>query len=429
VLTSLANLSAKVVTLATSFTTVPLTLHYLGSERFGLWMTISSLTAVFAFADLGLGNGLLNAISHANGRDDPVAIRRSIASATAMLVGIALLLLVSLVPIILFVEWSPILGLQEPLAVRELTPSLLVFAVFFLLNVVAGVVQRTQLGLQLGFMNGIARAAGSVLGLLAVLVAIHQHASLPWLIAALLGGPLLALLGSGWWLFSRQRRDLIPQRGDVEVSTMIRLARLGGLFFVLQVAAALAFASDNLVGARYAGAVAVGGFAIATNLFAVVAVLVPIFLGPLWPAYGEAIARGDVAWVRRTLVRSTCAASITACLAAVTLLVLFGPLTEWWLHRQADASPVLLLGLAAWTVINAAGTGLTMFMNGAHVVWEQAGISVVFAAVCFAGKVLAIQHYGIDALPWVTSLTYVLIVFVPYALLLPGIMRRLAPTE
>jgi hypothetical protein len=62
-------------------------------------------------------------------------------------------------------------------------------------------------------------------------------------------------------------------------------------------------------------------------------------------------------------------------------------------------------------------------------VWEQAGISVVFAAVCFAGKVLAIQHYGIDALPWVTSLTYVLIVFVPYALLLPGIMRRLAPTE
>ena len=39
-------------------------------------------------------------------------------------------------------------------------------------------------------------------------------------------------------------------------------------------------------------------------------IVVPIFLGPLWPAYGEAISRGDLRWVRRTLLRSTLLAGI-----------------------------------------------------------------------------------------------------------------------
>ena len=42
---------ARVVQLGASLVTVPLTLKYLGNERFGLWMTISSVLAMAAFAD------------------------------------------------------------------------------------------------------------------------------------------------------------------------------------------------------------------------------------------------------------------------------------------------------------------------------------------------------------------------------------------
>jgi O-antigen/teichoic acid export membrane protein len=45
---------------------VPLTLTYLGSERYGMWMAISSIVALLAFADFGLGNGLVNAIAVAS---------------------------------------------------------------------------------------------------------------------------------------------------------------------------------------------------------------------------------------------------------------------------------------------------------------------------------------------------------------------------
>jgi hypothetical protein len=36
---------------------IPLTLNYLGVERFGVWMTLTSFTTLAAFMDFGLGKG------------------------------------------------------------------------------------------------------------------------------------------------------------------------------------------------------------------------------------------------------------------------------------------------------------------------------------------------------------------------------------
>ena len=57
--TTTTSAIARVVQIVASLLTVPLTLRYLGPELYGLWLTMSSVMAMFAFADLGVGNGLL----------------------------------------------------------------------------------------------------------------------------------------------------------------------------------------------------------------------------------------------------------------------------------------------------------------------------------------------------------------------------------
>src|ERR1035441_8948081 len=59
-LSTMAAFAAKGIAIVTQLVTVPMTLNYLGAERFGLWMAISSVVSMLAFADLGVGNGLLN---------------------------------------------------------------------------------------------------------------------------------------------------------------------------------------------------------------------------------------------------------------------------------------------------------------------------------------------------------------------------------
>lgn len=92
-LTTLTSIAARGISLLTVLISVPLTIGYLGAERYGLWMTISSVIAMIGFLDFGLGNGLLNAVSEANGRDDREAAHRYVSSAFFMLLGVAALVL------------------------------------------------------------------------------------------------------------------------------------------------------------------------------------------------------------------------------------------------------------------------------------------------------------------------------------------------
>src|SRR5215217_2391720 len=90
-LTALMSAFGQGVNVLTTLITIPLTFHYLGAERYGLWVAISALITLLGFADLGMGNGLLNAIAEANGKNDRKAAESYIASAFYMLLGVSLL--------------------------------------------------------------------------------------------------------------------------------------------------------------------------------------------------------------------------------------------------------------------------------------------------------------------------------------------------
>lgn len=84
---------AKVITVGSTFISVPLAYRALGAEHFGLWMTITSILAAMQFADLGIGNGLLNMVAVANARDDREGARRAVASSIAILILLGIVVL------------------------------------------------------------------------------------------------------------------------------------------------------------------------------------------------------------------------------------------------------------------------------------------------------------------------------------------------
>jgi O-antigen/teichoic acid export membrane protein len=283
--------------------TVPLTLSYLGTERYGMWMTISSLIAVLSFADLGMGNGLLNAVAHAHGRGDVRAIRSYVSSGFAILSVVACCVLVGFAVAYPWVTWAKIFNANGALAQSEAGPALATFVALFAINIPLGVVGRVQVGLQQSFRASLWQCAGSLAGLASMLAVIRLQAGLPWLVAAAFGPPALAAALNTVLYLGRTRVDLRPRFADVSRGTVKHVAKTGVLFLILQLVAAVAYASDNLVIAQMLGASAVADYAIPEKLFSLIAMALAMMLAPLWPAYGEALARGVRLWVRRSCGR------------------------------------------------------------------------------------------------------------------------------
>lgn len=158
VLAAAAAALAKFISILTMFVTVPITLHYLGNERYGMWMTISSLAAYLAFADFGLGSGLMSAIAKASGRDDNEAMKELVSAGFVSLGALGVVVALAAVLIVPLFDWAAIFSVSTPLAQQEAPTTASVFVGVYALAMPMTIVQRVQLGIQQGFQSQLGNA-------------------------------------------------------------------------------------------------------------------------------------------------------------------------------------------------------------------------------------------------------------------------------
>jgi O-antigen/teichoic acid export membrane protein len=403
---------AQVGSTAASLVLVPIALQYLGAERYGLWLVIASLGSLLAVADFGVGNGLVNAIAQANGRDDREAARESLSTAFLILTGFALGLGSCFVLGYGFVPWADVFNVHSATAVSEAGPAAFVFVVVALVGLPIAIVQRVRFGYQEGFINGLWLVGGTVASLLAVISLIRLHANLPLIVLASTIVPVVATALNGVSLF-RARRWLMPRRSSVSGSATRRTLGAGAMFFLLQVAIAVAYSSDNVFVARFFGAQAVAEYSITFRLFAMAPLLLGVVLQPLWPAYGEAISRGDIAWARRTLKRSLLLGIAVVIPLTLLTLALAVPVIHLWVGPELTPSTGLLLGCAVWALLTVPGGAFAMFLNGANRIRFQVFTALAMTSAAIAGKVLLPGLLGISGVIWADVVAQAIFVTVP----------------
>ena len=414
------------MSIAAVLISIPITLKYLGVDRFSVWMTITSLTALLAFADFGLGNGLMNVVARCYADEDWGALRAYTSTALLTLGGLALVLIVVALATSASVPWAALLAVDpRQSSGPELAQVMTVFIVCVAVGIPMTIVQKVQLALQLGYMASLWQLAASVSGLLALLAAVWLHASLAWLVAASLGTPSLVLAANGVVFWTLQRPAQRPDFFLAKWSLAQELTRSGGLFFLIQVAGTVAFASDTLVIAHVLNPEAVAQYSVVSRLTEGLVMVSALFLTPLWPAYADANVRGDDRWMRKTLVTSLWATVIFTTVLAGLLVAVSRPLVGAWVGHRVEYSLALFAVCAGWAIVKSAGNALAMFLNGVGWIGFQALTAVLFACVVVPLKVLFAQEFGVIGVPLAVALAYVSIIVVPYALRMPRIFARM----
>lgn len=398
--------------------TVPLTISYLGKDRYGAWMTISSLVALLSFSDLGLGNGLVTALSQAEGRGDREFAKRAVSSVLLCLIAIALVIIAVFFLFRRLVSWENLLGLGAAQNAGEVRAGLSVIVICFAVGLPVNLVRQVQMALQSGALANLWAMLASVLSVAAVFAAAKLQLSIPWLVGIVSGAPLVAGLLNYVWFFYRDRSDLRPAWSAFRFGTAFQLLRLGFLFFVLAIAGALAFNSQNIVIAHVLGPSQVTEYALVQRLYSIIPMVVGLITQPLWPAFGEAVARGEWTWVRRTLWRAISINGVIAAMPAIILLIFGESIVHIWTKGQVSTSHWLLAGFSLWVVISAICSPICMLLNAAGAVLFQVVSSLLFAGITVLLSVFLVSRFGLPALIWSIVFVYILLQMAPYLLLL-----------
>ena len=403
--TTFSSFLARGIGMVTVLISVPLTLRYLGKERFGLWMTVSSITAMWSFADLGIGNGLMNAIAAAEGKEDKDAAQLATSSSFFVLLLIALIILSLLALFFHMIPWPDLFKVQSQLAKSEAGYAAAILVVSLALSMPLGIAQRVHLGFQEGFTSSLWQMLGSIFTFTGIMIAAYFHAGVAWLVLASSGGLTLAMLVNWIVHFGWLRPWLRPRFKYFSWPVARAIVGAGLIFAALQGLAFLGFTSDNLIIAQFYGSSSVAGYAVVSRLFAAVFFLQFITM-PLWPASGEAVARGDYAWARRMFERAMRLCLVLGVLIALGFMLLGKIFIARWAGPAMVPSFILLLGFAAWIMVASFYAPIAAVLSSAPFLRDQLKIYGCAAISAFLLKITFAYFWGVPGVIWGAVLGY-----------------------
>ena len=422
IVTSLGN---RFVGLLVNFLSVPLTIGYLGPERYGAWVTLGSLLAWLSLMDLGLHGGLTNAITSAVSQERPDLARTHLSngvfllSLSAMTIGLAAYLIWP------FVGWGAIFGLSSEKAQTEIGPAVAAALLIFLMQVPLTVSGKVYLAHQEGKIGNYWGAAGNVLSLLALLIVTRTQGGLPWLVIAVSGTSMLVNFASTLWLFSYYKPLLSPRLRHINFSMMRSVMHVGGQFFLIQIMALVTFQTDNFFVSHYLGAARVPEYSLTYSLFNYTSLPQNLLFSYLWTAYAEAITRNDIAWVKKTLHLNLVIGVAFTVVMTAGLAFIAKPFIGWWGGPTVAPSSALIAWMAAWSVINAYTNPIACMLAAASHLREQ----IRYAAIATVSNVFLsfflVQHVGVHGVIAATVISYAIFVCVPVYIDVNALLKRL----
>ena len=421
-----SSLSSKALAMLIQLVSVPLTISYLGVERYGAWVTIGTVLTWMGLTDFGLGTGLGNAVTADAHRDRPDLVRTHLSNFVVLVGGIELFIALILAATWRFIPWGPMLGAVRPDIAAELRTGLGIAIALILVRIPLSMSGKVYMAYQEGHLANRWAAAGNILGLAGLLIVTHTRGGLPLLVLSAYGIGALVDAASLLWLFTRHRPDIRPTPRAVDPALFGAVTKVGGQFFLILIMALVTFQSDTLVTAHYRGVGAVPGYSVPYQLFNYAVLPQTLVFPYLWSAFTEAITRGDIAWVRRTFHLYVGGAVAAAAVIAGVMLVAARPFIGWWTRGAVEPSWALIALMAAWAVVNAYSGAVSCLLAAASRLRYQLIYSAVSTVANLALSIVLVQRVGTIGVIAATVGVYLVVVCGPTWIDASELLRRLA---
>lgn len=369
-----ASLFIKGGNILIGFLIVPLTIGYVSSEQYGIWLTLTSVVAWFNFFDIGLGNGLRNKFAESVAKGDHVAAQAFVSTTYALLTMVSFAMLTIFWIANSFIKWEIVLnapGLGEELS----SVALIVFSFFcltFILKLINTLIQANQRPSLVGFINFLTNIIS--LGIIFILTKLTQG-NLIYLSLALSLSPVLIFSIATLYFFKNDFKAYRPSINKVDFSYVKDIFGLGWQFFIIQIVGIIIFSTDNMIITQLYGPQQVTPYNIAFKYFGIITKVFTIISTPFWSAYTDAFFKNEIKWIlkaNKSLVRIW----MTMVIVGIFLLIVSNHFYHFWVP-EVEVPFILSIMMCIYVIYHAWGIPFVIFINGVGRIRLQLIFSII----------------------------------------------------
>lgn len=339
-----ANTFGQIVNIFIQLTSVPIFLHFWGTDLYGKWLILSAMPAYLSMSDIGFGSVAGNEMTMLTARQDYQEAIRVFQSTWVFITSVCIaigFLVIALAYLLPFDSWFNL----EPL------PRTQVSLVICLLSVYILVVQQGGL-IDAAFRSDGRYAEGTALEsfvrfmeMVLVLISVSLGAQLVTAASVLLIGRLLGL-SFQWLMFRRSSQWLSLGYAKASLETIQRLLTPAVAFMSFSLSQALTFQGMTLIIGGVLGPVAVVLFTTSRTVTRIVMQFISLLNHAVWPELSSAFGTGDLLLAKKIYQKASLF-SLWLSIVASIVLGFIGPwlLRTWTVRHVVIDIPLFYLML------------------------------------------------------------------------------------
>jgi len=398
---SASNVAYFATQVAVVFFVLPILVHGLGDNRYGVWTLVNSVIAYMMLADLGVGAAVVRYVARYDGLDDKEAINQVFSTSLAIFAcGGASALLVT-AAIAMF--WKQPFGLADDLA-SDMRFMLTVLGVNFSLLLPMGNYKTVLLGFGKYPTVNVIRVSTLLVRNAAFVTIIWLGGGLRAIALAVMAGSVLDMVACAW-----AAHRFVPSLQFcfrfINRKTFRLIWGYSAFVFLSVIVGRIGSQSNTLVIGAFLPAAAVTYFGIAASLSGQAGDGLRVAIAVLTPAVSKWDALGNCSAVAALLVRGTRYLLYLAVPIQVGLLFLGRPFIALWMGpKYADLCYPPLAILALSLTVALAMAMASRILEGIGRVRSLFASTVIQAVLTVGLSLLLVRPFGILGVAWGTAL-------------------------
>lgn len=389
----IGSLCVKGISIIISLMLVPMTLGYVSSELYGIWLTLSSIMMWLNFFDVGFTLGLKNKLAEAIALGEWEKGRSLVSTTYFMMILIFVPLCLILIACVPFVNWAHFLNVN-PIYNAEISKALYALIACFCLQMIVNVLTAVIAAYQKVALSSAFPVIGNFLSLIAIFLLTQLcPPSLLALAFAISAMPILVLLIASFVLFHKKFSKVAPSIRAIDRKYIKNLFNLGFKFFFIQIQVVVLYQCTNILISNVSGANEVTSYNIAYKYLGIAMMVYTIILAPLWPAFTDAYTKKDFTWMKNIYKKMTYFFGASA-FGVICMILISSFVYRIWIGDKAEIPYSMTIAVGIYMIIHSWDSLQVQLINGIGAIKLQTYVTIIGLVVHIPLSLFLGQYIG-----------------------------------